>query len=498
MKFLSSLNLTKKTLIILFLILALHLFTRLYNQELVLGFGHDEDLGAWIAKDIVVDHNLRLIGQETSVNGVFIGPIFYYLQAFYFATFRMDPIGGLYLTLTISILCLLSIFYTFRKFFGEKTAFISALIYASSAALAGHDTWIVPTQPTLLWTTWFLFGLFYIVEENNPKIFILLGVLLGLIWHVHIAFIPLIALVPLALFLSKKRKPVKELLLSKHTLVGAGIFIILMLPFFAFETRHNFTQINGLLNSLSEDRNASEGRLFKVYDGATWSFMNILNEERTTDNSNIRIVQAAMALIFIMMLFLNHKILGKKAWIIYGWLFITIFSQLISKRSISEYYFTNLTIPEVLTIGLFLGNLKKDKFSQVLLVGALGIFVFLNLKNVTARTLNTEGYLARKNLISFIAKDAKSHNYPCIAINYITLPGKNAGFRYFFWWNDLKLITPGNDVAVYSILNPATDSDEIAKKEGSLGVILPNNPIIDPSACDKPDRQLLPLWGFNN
>ena len=63
----------------------------------------------------------------------------------------------------------------------------------------------------------------------------------------------------------------------------------------------------------------------------------------------------------------------------------------------------------------------------------------------------------------------------------------------------MDLIQPGNDVAVYSILNPAVMAEnEIAKKEGVIAVILPDNPKVDPSVCTNPDRQLLPLWGFNN
>lgn len=490
-------KLPKTTLLALLLILSLHLFLRLYNQQQILGFGHDEDLGAWIAKDIIIDKNLRLIGQETSVASVFIGPLFYYLQSFYFAIFQMDPIGGLYLTLTISIACLLSIFFTFKKFFGTKTALIGSLIYASSAALAGHDTWIVPTQPTLLWTTWFLFALFKIIENKNPKILILTGALLGFIWHIHIAFIPLLALIPLAIFTSKPN--LKNFLLNKYSLIGTVLFLYLMLPFFAFEARHNFPQIHGLVNSLSEDRNASEGRVFKVYDGASWSFMNIIYEVRTTASSNIRILQAVTFALLILILIVDYRSLGKKRWIIYGWFTITIFSQLVSKRPISEYYFTNLTVPEVLVLALFLNNLLRKKITGPLVMLALLIFIFLNLKNILTKPSNPEGYQARKDLVSFIAKDATSKNYPCIAINYITWPGKNAGFRYFFWWKNLNLITPGNDVPVYSILNPILSSEkEIALKSGSLGVILPNNPTIDPSACTKPERQLLPLWGFNN
>ena len=63
-------------------ILLLGLFFRLYNLEIFYPWGHDQDLFAWIAKDIIIDDHLRLIGQETSIIGVFIGPIFYYLVAF--------------------------------------------------------------------------------------------------------------------------------------------------------------------------------------------------------------------------------------------------------------------------------------------------------------------------------------------------------------------------------------------------------------------------------
>ncbi len=66
---------------ILIFILLLGIFFRIYKLEIFYPWGHDQDLFAWIAKDIIVDHHFRLIGQETSITGLFIGPIFYYLIA---------------------------------------------------------------------------------------------------------------------------------------------------------------------------------------------------------------------------------------------------------------------------------------------------------------------------------------------------------------------------------------------------------------------------------
>lgn len=486
-------------LLLLLLILSLHLFLRLYNAPQNFGFGHDEDLSGWIAKDIIIEHNLRLIGQETSVGSVFIGPIFYYLESIFYFIVGMDPIGGLMFTLTISVITLLSIYYVFKKFFGETVGIFGSIIYAASQALAGHDSWIVPTQPTILWTTWFLFALFWIVDGGSKRIFILLGILIGLIWHVHIAFIPLLLLIPLAFLISKKSWNFKELIFNRQTLIGLICFLILMLPFFAFEIRHNFLQTQGLINSLSENRHQSEGRLFKIYDGASWSFMNILYEVRTTVSVNIRILQAVLAFFFIVMLIFNSKHLGKKSLIIFTWLGLMIISQIISKRAISEYYFTNLTILEILTIAFFLNQLLKIKTLRPVVFVSLGIFVLINLYGIIKRNPDNEGYLVRKKIVAYIKSDASAHNYQCIAINYMTSPGKNAGFRYFFWLNDLKLISPANDVPVYSILNPAAMSEgEITYRQGSIGVIPPNNPNPDPSACNNPTRELLPLWGFNN
>ncbi|MDO8657992.1 MAG: hypothetical protein Q7K55_04580, partial [Candidatus Levybacteria bacterium] len=64
---------------LLILILLLGLFFRIYKLEIFYPWGHDQDLFAWIAKDILIDGHFRLIGQETSIIGVFIGPLFYYL-----------------------------------------------------------------------------------------------------------------------------------------------------------------------------------------------------------------------------------------------------------------------------------------------------------------------------------------------------------------------------------------------------------------------------------
>ena len=68
-------------------IFVIGLFFRIYRLADNFGFGHEQDLQAWIVKDIALDHHPRLIGQETSITGLFIGPLYYYILALFFALF---------------------------------------------------------------------------------------------------------------------------------------------------------------------------------------------------------------------------------------------------------------------------------------------------------------------------------------------------------------------------------------------------------------------------
>lgn len=173
---------------------------RTWRYENFFGFGHDQDLFSWIAKDIVINHNFRLIGQETSISGVFVGPLFYYLVSLFFYIFHMDPRSANLLTILISMFTIISFYYVVGKFFGKTSGLITAFLYSSSLGIAFFDRWVVPTQPTLLWSIWYLYILLSFLKGNFQTLPIL-AILIGLVWHVHIAFFPLLLILLLTVFL---------------------------------------------------------------------------------------------------------------------------------------------------------------------------------------------------------------------------------------------------------------------------------------------------------
>ncbi|MBI2018472.1 glycosyltransferase family 39 protein [Candidatus Daviesbacteria bacterium] len=491
----------QKTKLALLLIVFLGLFFRVYKLEIFYPWGHDQDLFAWIAKDIVINHHFRLIGQETSITGVFIGPIFYYLISLSFAIFNMNPLSAAVVTIIISLFTIFSIYWVFKKFFGQSVGILGSFLYAISPGAVFLDRWVVPTQPTMLWTIWFLYVLLSTLT-GNFKIVIPLAILVGLIWHIHIAFIPLLVLLPVAFWLSgRKLQDLKFNLKSMS--ITILILVFFLAPFFAFELRHGFQQIKGIIRASYQKADNLEGtsRLGKVFESGGRSLAGAFVLSGPATNLDSGIATALPLLLFGAILYLwSIKILKKEQAVLFMvWFVIVFLGQYFSKRIITEYYFNNLFILLFLILALVLN--KLNSLSKMVPVSLLMIIYLLTVTVwFIKRDDDQGGFFYKRKAFEYIQAHSASKNYPCVAINFIeSKPGGGSGSRYLYWYYKLPVIAAGSYTAVYNIVNPWTISkDEVKVRFGSLGVIIPSQEKVDPSQCLKADRQLLPLWGFTN
>lgn len=493
----------KSPKIILLIILLLGLFLRIYKLEIFYPWGHDQDLFAWIAKDIVVDHHFRLIGQETSIIGVFISPLFYYLVALSFALFNMNPLSAALVTTIVSLLTIVSIYYVFSKFFNRNAGLIGAFLYAVLPGTVFLDRWVVPTQPTILWSVWFLYILLSVLN-GNFKILIPLSILIGLVLHIHIAFIPLLLLLPVAYWFSSGPKSIRFKYSLKTLTLSLLIIFILITPFVFFEIRHGFSQTRSLFSATYKDTGDLTGikRLSKVVNSGGRSLAGAFVLSNTVIGLPPLFTSFLPFLLLGGIFYLwRRQLLSKKQTMLFiCWYLIVFLGQFFSKRIITEYYFNNLFVILFLIVAIYLAlaqnSLRKFPLIPLLcIIYATGVVVwFIN------RPDDLGGYLYKREVVEYIKLDSLKRGYPCVAINFIEgQVGKGNGYRYLFWLNNLKIVTAGNDLPVYSIVNPWTLSEkEISAKLGNMGIIVPVREKTDPNVCNKADRQLLPLWGFNN
>src|SRR3989304_4562713 len=215
-------------LLILVLILLIGIFFRTYQVVERFEFADDGDLYSWIVKDIIVNHHLRLIGQLTSAPDIFIGGLFYYLLIPFFLTSKIDPIGTIYFSIIIGLVTMFSLYFVLSKLFKTEVGLIGAFLYAVLLSTVNTDRWVVPTITTNLWVAWYFYTVIKI-SRGDYKILPLLGILIALIWHIHIALIPTLIAVPAAILFAKKIPNLKQI---THFFIT---FFVTSLPLIVFE-----------------------------------------------------------------------------------------------------------------------------------------------------------------------------------------------------------------------------------------------------------------------
>src|SRR5258708_10546018 len=237
---------------ILLLILVAGIFLRAYHPLQLFQYGHDNDLTGWFVRDILFNHHIRLIGQETSSHGIFIGPYFYYLQIPFYLLTGLDPAGSLLVPIILGGLAIFSVYFVFKEIFNKNAGLIGAAVYSLSVLIVFTDREVVPTMPVVLWTIWFLYALNRILKGKG-KGYLIIGLLIGLIWSINLQLVILLPLILLAQIFSKKNINFKELI------IGVLIAFVLNIPFLGFEVRHGFQQTRSLILSLTTNKDYVAG-----------------------------------------------------------------------------------------------------------------------------------------------------------------------------------------------------------------------------------------------
>jgi len=478
----------KKEIVFGLIVIVVALVMRLYNFEKGFSFAHDADLYSWIARDINNGHQ-RLVGQLTSVPGVFIGSFYYYLMAITYKIFAGNPVSAVVPLTIIGLFNTGSIFYIFNKQFGKKVAWIGTCIWAFSWGVASFERWSVPTQPTFTWSIWFLAVILELFKGNLKYLWVY-GILVGFTWQLHIALLPVLP-IPILGYLLGRNKLIK--LKSWQTVLGILAFIISMSPLLLFELKYDFSQVKAITSGINIDAGGPTGwmKLDKVIRASGKEFQVRMIEGWEYTN------QYALWFVFILMWVIvgfYKKLDGRISLLIGIWFFMILLAQFVSKRIVSEYYFSNLVPLAVMIVALFLSLLNYRITSLI-----LGLYLAVNLKWVEQRSDFDTSYYYRNRLMKEIGNDVKKNNYNCVAVNYIADPGVGVGFRYLFWYYGIDLVKPGvADVPIYNISIPwKTVGDENPIHSGRYGVLIPEKAKgISKEECQKAEYKIDPLLGY--
>lgn len=221
---------TRKTLLLLGLILILSAFMRFYNLYSFGYFTGDEEIFHSMVRKVTVDKRPPLVIPNAQIGGS-MGSFFVLLISPVFAFVNNDPLSLQIVGPVIGLLTTLAIFWVGTLIGGVRMGLLAAILYGGSFMVALFDRrlWTLTLDPLMITLS---IGALIKITAKKYKYSLLLAVVVSFTWHSD----PAIAVAMLASVLTLV---IYKIPVWKKEFALAGFYLLLsILPFIIFELRH--------------------------------------------------------------------------------------------------------------------------------------------------------------------------------------------------------------------------------------------------------------------
>ncbi len=413
-------------------------------------FFHFDSARDWLwIRDLVVNKKIPLVGPWSSLQGVFYGPLTYYLLAVFFWLFSGNPIGGSVYALIINFAALMITYQFLHRKFNDLTALIGLILLTFSPLSMYIATFIFQSNPSFILGAWLLWPLYYLSQGKItvlPELFLIagLGVHVNLFWTLFVTGY----IFSLILFLGLKMS-------WKIILFSLGALVLPILPQIIFEIRHQFLQTHALLDYITGN-NHSLGRnlpLFLRLSDRGQLFFQIIKQSIGINNNFITGILIALIILTVILMIKSHRHhhLFLKTLI---WLVVIFFGgATIFPAQFKIWYLYGLMPTFAVMAALILSQIFQNlKPARLIIIVFLIVFVLASL-NQFWRSLNTDDfkrdlkiYHQQKEVAEKVIDWGGNETY---AVYVYTEPIYDYPYQYLFWWLRQKT---GKGPVAYSYL----------------------------------------------
>lgn len=411
-----------KALIVTFILLAFLLRIIFVFQNSV-SFHYDMARDAFIAKQIWLDYDLKVIGPPTSTPGLYHGVLYYYLIAPFYGLGNGDPrVVAIFLSLINSLAIIPLIILAKDLFKNSKWVILAAFFYAISFEAVQYAPWISNPAPTMLTVPLFFLGL-RAWQNNNIKGLYLTVLSATLSVHFQFFFIYLFILIPIFGFIFKLKTNLRQKLTS--LLIAFSFTSTFLLAAIKF---NSFPQIiNGLLNIST----GSQVDFRPQFDEVVINYINKIAELFTYNFIPINVFLGGILAILVIFSIRKN-----------GFILFCLLSNLpifIFGGHSNTYANTGLVAPAILGVIMLLKNIGK--FSKA---GMRIILILIFISNLYAIFKNSPygqiilvipNDMNLKNELSLIDQTYQLAEGQPFTINSLTLPlWTNTTWAYLYSW----------------------------------------------------------------
>lgn len=232
------LRLLKRSSIILSLILVFSLFLNLYRINSEMMFIGDMGRDLLVARDMVINGNIPLVGIPSSVVWLHQGPLSIYIIGLALIMGKFNPVAPAIAYALLGALATFFIYKLGKLYFNRKVGLISSLFFATSPLILVNERMPYHTAPIPFFSILFFYILFKILSGSVRLLPVLL-LLLGLLLQLELSNAVLIFILTIVLLLFRPAFSIRTKIL------GLVSFLLGILPFLLYDISHKFIQTGG-------------------------------------------------------------------------------------------------------------------------------------------------------------------------------------------------------------------------------------------------------------
>lgn len=234
--------------LLILIVLLLAFILRTYRIEALLDFHYDQGRDAKIIWDLWHSGKLFLIGPTTGLDGIFLGPFYYYLIAPFYLIGGGNPVIP---SLFLSFLVTLSLFVLYKTgelIGGRSAGFIAIIIGTFSNHLIFSGRWLSNPTPIYLTSISIFFLMIKILKNSKNYYWYLVYFLVGISLQFELASAVFYLPILLVFTIWQRSK------LTFKTFVVSFIFLIItLLPQILFNFKHDDVLLNNIIAELNND-----------------------------------------------------------------------------------------------------------------------------------------------------------------------------------------------------------------------------------------------------
>lgn len=458
----------KKILALLILTLLTGAFLRFYRMYEMVNFDFDQQYAADFAYSVIKTYPIQLIGQGLSIQGLFMGPLYFYFLTPFFSVTSLHPIGGFIGSSILGLITIFAYFWIGNKMFGPVAGLTVAFFRSILFSYIGTDWSMTPAFSADLMVIITLY-LFYLYWHGNNKSLIALFFCFGFYTSFHPILFPFYLVFLIIFFLRKKFPSFK--------IIAASVFAFLipLTPLILFEFLHNFLEVKQLILLFSGSTSATEKKdLIQIL--ISYSKVNFYEPFRIFGIQSM--ARDVFSSIFFIVLSLGALIKigfwkdGFHRLVLITTTLVFILYYSLYPAHVPEYYFLAIQTLLVFYAGATISLLfKKFLYLFIMIIILLSYFNINMLSNRWQNTSTTT--LANKDFIvkEIVRRQPANQEF---FVSYIKYLGWNFGFDYLFKLYGRIPQTIEAKPPVYTIVLPKSLSpDSINVYSGIIGLILP-------------------------